>query len=188
MSDTKVNNEMIEDSGKVGSAQIKSNSISSDDIINSSITTSDISPSAAIALNKFNLPGSSSDFLKGDGTFGAVDISAVSNNAFNVGVLGFKMAVNEGLTIFNLVDGIVDEFNSEGGIDTSENSNAGYDSSSDFYSNVTTSPSPATTNIQAFWHNDGTFNDNESTDGGGASNNEISPFTYTAPALSLIHI
>ena len=179
MSDTKVNNEMIEDSGKVSSGQIKPNSISSDDIINSSITTSDISPSAAIALNKFNLPGSSSDFLKGDGTFGAVDISAVSNNAFNIGVLGFKMAVNEGLTIFNLVDGIVDEFNSEGGIDTSENSNAGYDSSSDFYSNVTTSPSPATTNIQAFWHNDGTFNDNESTDGGGASNNEISPFTYT---------
>ena len=129
MSDTKVNNEMIEDSGKVGSAQIKSNSISSNDIINSSITNSDISPSAAIALNKFNLPGSSSDFLKGDGTFGAVDISVVSNNAFNVGVLGFKMAVNEGLTIFNLVDGIVDEFNSEGGIDTSENSNASDDSS-----------------------------------------------------------
>ena len=124
MSDTKVNNEMIEDSGKVSSGQIKPNSISSDDIINSSITTSDISPSAAIALNKFNLPGSSSDFLKGDGSFGAVDISAVGTNAFNVGVLGFKMAVNEGLTIFNLVDGIVDEFNSEGGIDTSENSNA----------------------------------------------------------------
>ena len=182
MSDTKVNNEMIEDSGKVSSGQIKPNSISSDDIINSSITTSDISPSAAIALNKFNLPGSSSDFLKGDGTFGAVDVSAISNNAFNVGVLGFKMAVNEGLTIFNLVDGIVDEFNSEGGIDTSENSNASYDSSSDFYSNVTSSPSPATTNIQAFWHNDGTFNDNESTDGGGASNNEVSPFTYTAPS------
>ena len=64
MSDTKVNNEMIEDSGKVSSGQIKSNSISSDDIINSSITNSDISPSAAIQLSKLNLPGSSSDFLK----------------------------------------------------------------------------------------------------------------------------
>ena len=32
MSDTKVNNEMIEDSGKVSSGQIKPNSISSDDI------------------------------------------------------------------------------------------------------------------------------------------------------------
>ena len=52
---------------------------------------------------------------------------ATDGNLFNIGVLGFKIAVNEGLTIFNLVDGVVDEFNSEGGIDTSENSNAAYD-------------------------------------------------------------
>jgi hypothetical protein len=91
------------------------------------------------------------------------------------------MAVNDGLTIFNLKDGVVDEFNSEDGIDTAENTNATYDSTEDFYTNDSTAPSPATTNIQAFWHNDGTFNDNESTDGGGASNNEVSPFTYTAP-------
>ena len=135
MSDTKVNNEMIEDSGKVSSGQIQPNSVSSADISNASITNSDISPSAAIALNKFNLPGSSSDFLKGDGNFGAVDISVINNNRFNIGVLGFKMAVNEGLTIFNLVDGVVDEFNSESGVDTSENANALYDASGDFYSN-----------------------------------------------------
>ena len=37
-----------------------------------------------------------------------------------------------------------------------------------------------TTNIQVITgYNDGTFNDNESTDGGGVSNNEVSPFTYT---------
>ena len=42
MSDTKVNNEMIEDSGKVSSAQIQPNSISSAEITNSSITNSDI--------------------------------------------------------------------------------------------------------------------------------------------------
>ena len=143
MSDTKVNSEMIEDSGKVASGQIQPNSISSSEITNSSITNSDISPSAAIALNKFSLPGSSSDFLKGDGSFGAVDISAVGTNAFNVGVLGFKIAVNEGLTIFNLVDGIVDEFNSEGGIDTGENSNASYDSASDFYQNLSPTPGVA---------------------------------------------
>jgi len=143
MSDTKVNNEMIEDSGKVSSSQIQPNSVSSADISNASITNSDISPSAAIALNKFSLPGSSSDFLKGDGSFGAVDLSAVGNNAFNVGVLGFKMAVNEGLTIFNLVDGIVDEFNSESGIDTSENANANYDSTSDFYQNLSPTPGVA---------------------------------------------
>ena len=140
MSDTKVNNEMIEDSGKVSSGQIQPNSVSSADISNASIVNTDISPSAAIPLNKFSLPGSSSDFLKGDGSFGAVDLSAVGNNAFNVGILGFKMAVNEGLTIFNLVDGIVDEFHSEDGIDTGENSNASYESASDFYQNLSPTP------------------------------------------------
>ena len=33
---------------------------------------------------------------------------AIDNNAFNIGVLGFKMAVNDGLTVFNLIDGVVD--------------------------------------------------------------------------------
>jgi hypothetical protein len=143
MSDTKVNSNMIEESGKVSSGQIQPNSISTADISNATITNSDISPSAAIALNKFSLPGSSSDFLKGDGSFGTVDLSAVGTNAFNVGVLGFKLAVNEGLTIFNLVDGIVDEFNSEGGIDTGENSNASYESASDFYQNLSPTPGVA---------------------------------------------
>ena len=139
--------------------------IKSTDITDGIITDAKISPSANITSTKTGV---------------ATDLTD-TNNPFNIGVLGFKHAVNEGLTIFNLVDGIVDEFNSEGGIDTSENSNATYDATSDFYSNDSTAPSPATTNIQAFWHNDGTFNDNESTDGGGASNNEVSPFTYTAP-------
>ena len=58
--------------------------------------------------------------------------------AFNVGLLGFKHAVNEGLTIFNLVDGVVDEFHDESGVDTPENSNAIYDSTSDFYGNKQT--------------------------------------------------
>ena len=139
--------------------------IKSTDITDGIITDAKISPSANITSTKTGI---------------ATDLTD-TNNPFNIGVLGFKHAVNEGLTIFNLVDGIVDEFHSEGGIDTSENSNATYDATSDFYSNDSTAPSPATTNIQAFWHNDGTFNDNESTDGGGASNNEVSPFTYTAP-------
>ena len=50
----------------------------------------------------------------------------VNNNAFNIGVLGFKMAVTEGLTIFNLVDGIVDEFHDNTGVDTAENTNVVY--------------------------------------------------------------
>ena len=69
--------------------------------------------------------------------------SQVSNNAFNIGVLGFKLAVNDGLTVFNLVDGIVDEFHDNTGVDTPENSNALYDSSSDFFSNQVAGDIPA---------------------------------------------
>ena len=88
-----------------------------------------------------------------DGTILNADINPLAtdptnteiNNLFNIGVLGFKMAVNEGLTVYNLIDGVVDEFNSEGGIDTAENVNASYDSNSDFYTNQGTNiplPSP----------------------------------------------
>ena len=61
--------------------------------------------------------------------------NAVDSNAFNIGVLGFKLAVNDGLTVFNLIDGVVDEFHSNTGVDTSESTNSLYDSSGDFFSN-----------------------------------------------------
>ena len=47
MSDTKVNSEMIQDSGKVSSTQIQPNSVSSDDISNASIVDTDISVSSS---------------------------------------------------------------------------------------------------------------------------------------------
>ena len=93
--------------------------LKSTDITDGVITDAKISPSASITSTKTEI---------------ATDLTD-TNNPFNIGVLGFKHAVNEGLTNFNLVDGIVDEFNSEGGIDTAENSNAIYDSTSDFYTN-----------------------------------------------------
>jgi len=65
---------------------------------------------------------------------------ASEDNAFNIGLLGFKMAVNEGLTVFNLVDGVVDEFNDESGTDEAEGSNDTYCGTSDYYSNITYSP------------------------------------------------
>src|SRR6056300_1752535 len=65
----------------------------------------------------------------------AADIAPVDSNAFNISLLGFKMAVNEGLTVFNLVDGVVDEFNDESGTDEAEGSNDNYCASSDFYAN-----------------------------------------------------
>ena len=60
----------------------------------------------------------------------------------DIALLGFKMAVNEGLTVFNLVDGIVDEFHDESGTDEGEGSNDTYCASSDFYKNVSVSTTP----------------------------------------------
>ena len=85
---------------------------------------------------------------------------ATDGNAFNIGVLGFKIAVNEGLTIFNLVDGVVDEFNDESGIDTAENVTSPYDATSDFYSNLdgpNPIPSPQASLTQITSSGPGTF-------------------------------
>jgi len=79
----------------------------------------------------------SAEFLGGLG-----DANQIDKNSFNIGLLGFKMAVTEGLTVFNLVDGVVDEFHNESGIDTAENSNSFYDSDSDFYTNNIQSTGP----------------------------------------------
>ena len=120
--------------------------------INSAITNDDISPSASLATTKLDLSGvPSSQFVKMNGSGGTIDIQGLDEATFNIGLLGFKMAVTEGLTIFNLVDGIVDEFNDESGIDTAENVNVTYDSSSDFYSGgVGIGDLPPTEGITAF--------------------------------------
>ena len=78
--------------------------IDSEDITDGSIDQSKLSPSVS-------LPSS---------VFSGVDTNLTEKNTFNVGVIGFKMAVNEGLIVHNLIDGVVDEF-TEGGIDTVEN-------------------------------------------------------------------
>ena len=102
--------------------------IKSSNIKNSTAVNADFSP--ALGLSDSKITG--------------VDSALINDNAFNIGLLGFKMAVNDGLTVFNLIDGVVDEFNDETGIDTAENANAAYDSSSDFYNNfLEDSPIPA---------------------------------------------
>ena len=167
---TKLENQNL-NNDVIGSGEIDTGAVDSSKI-GAEVKNEDISPSANISTSKLALPGPPSQFVRGDGSFGAIDTTGIDENAFNIGVLGFKMAVNEGLTLFNLVDGIVDEFNNESGVDTAENTNASYDSTSDFYTNDTTTPSPATTNIQAFWHSGGDFE---------TGTNESTPYTYTAP-------
>jgi hypothetical protein len=140
---TKLGNQNLSNDS-IGSGEINTGAVDSSKI-GAEVKNEDISPSASIPASKLALPGPPSQFVRGDGSFGAIDTTGIDENAFNIGVLGFKMAVNDGLTIFNLKDGVVDEFNDESGVDTAEISNASYDSSSDFYTNQGTNipiPSP----------------------------------------------
>jgi len=140
---TKVENQNLSNDA-IGSGEINTGAVDTSKI-NATIKNEDISPSANISTSKLSLPGPPSQFVRGDGSFGAIDTTGIDENAFNIGVLGFKMAVNDGLTIFNLKDGVVDEFNDESGVDTAENTNASFDSTSDFYTNQGTNvpiPSP----------------------------------------------
>ena len=147
---TKVNKNLIGDSA-VNSDTIADNSVGTDEILNNTITNADVSPQASISTSKLNLPGSASDLLNGGGAFQSANVAQSDTNTFNIGVLGFKMAVAEGLTIFNLKDGVVDEFNDESGVDTGENVGMSYDSASDLYSGgVGGTPSPPTQDITTF--------------------------------------
>ena len=145
---TKVNKTLI---GQVDANVLKAGSITSSNITDGVIVNADISPSADIATTKLSLPGNAGQVLSGGGVFQTAGADQSDTNAFNIGVLGFKMAVNEGLTIFNLKDGVVDEFNDESGVDTGENVGMSYDSASDLYSGgVGGTPSPPTQDITTF--------------------------------------
>tara|TARA_Y100000004_G_scaffold194055_1_gene257833 strand:- start:355 stop:2082 length:1728 start_codon:yes stop_codon:yes gene_type:complete len=105
---------------KIKTGSITDSAITSAKISDGTIVNADVSPSAAIAASK------------------TVICTAITDaNAFNISLLGFKMAVNEGLTVFNLVDGVVDEFHDESGTDESEGSNDLYNATDDYYINST---------------------------------------------------
>ena len=100
-------------------------SITSAKITDGTIVNADLNACAAVTASK-TLVGTTSE---------------VANANMNVALLGFKMAVTESLTVFNLVDGVVDEFHSEDGTDEAEGSNDTYCASNDNYINqVTGSP------------------------------------------------
>ena len=65
----------------------------------------------------------------GDGS----DHSDVVRNSDNIMINAFKNAINGSLTIFNMIDGMVDEYEDESGIDTASSTNESYDSTDDFY-------------------------------------------------------
>ena len=99
-------------------------SVKTVNIVDGTITNADVNASAAIVSSKTN----------------TMTVTQKNNAQMNVALLGFKMAVTESLTVFNLVDGVVDEFHDESGTDEGEGSNDNYCATSDFYDNIGSTP------------------------------------------------
>jgi len=106
----------------VSADELANNAVTTSEINDGTIANADISPSAAISSSKLS------------GVATTSDLNAVKDN---IGLLGFKMAVNEGLTVFNFVDGVVDEFNDESGTDEGSGANDRYNGTNDYYINST---------------------------------------------------
>jgi hypothetical protein len=101
-------------------------SITSAKIADDSIVNADINSSAAIGTGKH----ATAFKTQTDAT------TDFNTKHFNVALLGFKMAVQDSLTVFNLVDGVVDEFHDESGTDEGEGSNDTYCATNDNYTNL----------------------------------------------------
>ena len=123
---------------KLTTDSFKDGEVKTDDINNANVTTEKFA-SNSVTAGKINNGVVSSDDLAStlDLSNKTITLAESSFNPvnYNVALLGFKMAVNENLTVFNLVDGVVDEFHDESGTDEGEGSNDTYCASSDFYNN-----------------------------------------------------
>ncbi len=153
--------------------KLPSNTVTSDKILDNTIVNADISPSAAIANCKSaNLANISNTLTSA--------CASLTSAKFNVSLLGFKMAVNENLTIFNLIDGVVDEFHDESGTDEAEGSNDLYNATDDYYIN-STQPDGQSLNYSAGLSISSTTEEDTSEAGSNPSYASGTNFTYTVP-------
>tara|TARA_Y100000031_G_scaffold92591_1_gene101694 strand:+ start:346 stop:1911 length:1566 start_codon:yes stop_codon:yes gene_type:complete len=81
--------------------------------------------------------GGTGDLLRADGDgSGLTGIQMTDNTArANIVLNAFRIAVNGGLSVQNMVDGVVDEFEDETGVDTAASANETYDATNDYYHN-----------------------------------------------------
>jgi len=120
---------------KIKTNSISDSAVTSASIQDSAVTNAKISACAAIAQSKVTGLATSLSTLCSSATSLT---GLINTNQFNIGLLGFKMAITEGLTVFNLVDGIVDEFEDESGVDNSASTSLTYNSTDDYYINSST--------------------------------------------------
>ena len=131
--------------GSITTAKIGASAIESSEISNGTVTADDLASPLDISGKTVTLPNTSVtagmlsntlDLSPKSVTLPGSTLSAVKQPIQdNIALLGFKMAVNDGLTVFNLVDGVVDEFHDESGTDEGEGSNDTYNCSADHYVN-----------------------------------------------------
>jgi len=105
-----------------------------------------------------------------------------SKNNFNIALLGFKMATQENLTVFNLIDGVVDEFHDESGTDEAEGSNDLYCGTSDYYINSTSPDGTPQTLVSAGFTTTSITEPDTSTTGTNPTYGEGTFGTFTVPA------
>ena len=166
---------------KVTGKGITCSAVTEDKLGTSSVTTNKIGPNAVTSA-KINNGAVTADDLASTLDLSSKTVTLPSDVVSdlkrpvqdNIALLGFKMAVNDGLTVFNLVDGVVDEFNDESGTDEAEGSNDIYCASTDFYTNNVT----ATADVFDFDNNPGgagpgTFGKNQTWTASRAGNAEI---------------
>src|SRR6056300_877269 len=130
---------------KVTGKGITCSAVTEDKLGTSSVTTNKIGPDAVTSA-KINNGSVTADDLASTLDLSSKTLTLASDLVTdlkrpvqdNIALLGFKMAVNDGLTVFNLVDGVVDEFNDESGTDEAEGSNDLYCGTDDFYRNAAT--------------------------------------------------
>jgi len=120
---------------KIKTNSISDSAVTSASIQDSAVTNAKISACAAIAQSKVSGLATSLSTLCSSATSLT---GLINTNQYNIALLGFKMAITEGLTVFNLVDGIVDEFEDESGVDNSASTSLTYNSTDDYYVNSNT--------------------------------------------------
>jgi len=133
--------------GSITTAKIGASAIESSEINNGTVTVDDLANPLNLSSNTVTLPNTSvtAGMLAGTLDLSSKTVTLAGSTVEsvkrpvqdNIALLGFKMAVNDGLTVFNLVDGIVDEFHDESGTDEGEGSNDLYNATDDFYVNST---------------------------------------------------
>jgi hypothetical protein len=146
--------------GVATTAKFGPNSVESSEIGDGAVTTDDLASTLNLSSKTVTLPNTSVtagmlsdtlDLSPKSVTLADTAVGTFDREYFNISLLGFKMATQENLTVFNLVDGIVDEFHDESGTDEAEGSNDSYCATSDFYNN-SNSPSagPVPTGCTAY--------------------------------------